>query len=431
MTLQDLARSATSAPVTGTGTLQYERFLEALRPGVMGPRLAAALGGGPDRCHVLDAKLEPGVRATVLYGHGQRLVRGDVSPGGAEPDPVVATVAPGVRLSPFPHDPDLPQLPELMEGQALAALVARVRGLRPDVPYGVRTSLLRYRPGKRATVLLRFRGGGLVVKAYHDQAKAAAVAAEAQALAVAARGSEGRLRLAAIVAHDPALAVVAQQVVRGWPLDAMLRSGSAGPGTDAERGVRSAARAVAALHAAGAVTSRRRDGDRELRRFRERAHAVASVDPATGEAAGLLAERLVRAQLGLPPARLGPVHGDCKPSQFLLDGAGVFVLDLDHVGEADQTGDVGTFVASLRQLALQRSPGGEARQASGLLALGDAFVDDYLRVVDEDVLARIRWHEAVALERKALRAFARAPRSPLALGLIREADRCLDVLEAS
>jgi hypothetical protein len=125
------------------------------------------------------------------------------------------------------------------------------------------------------------------------------------------------------------------------------------------------------------------------------------------------------------------VHGDCKPSQFLLDGAGVFVLDLDHVGEADQTGDVGTFVASLRQLALQRSPGGEARQASGLLALGDAFVDDYLRVVDEDVLARIRWHEAVALERKALRAFARAPRSPLALGLIREADRCLDVLEAS
>jgi hypothetical protein len=155
------------------------------------------------------------------------------------------------------------------------------------------------------------------------------------------------------------------------------------------------------------------------------------VDPATGEAAGLLAERLVRAQLGLPPARLGPVHGDCKPSQFLLDGAGVFVLDLDHVGEADQTGDVGTFVASLRQLALQRSPGGEARQASGLLALGDAFVDDYLRVVDEDVLARIRWHEAVALERKALRAFARAPRSPLALGLIREADRCLDVLEAS
>jgi hypothetical protein len=45
--------------------------------------------------------------------------------------------------------------------------------------------------------------------------------------------------------------------------------------------------------------------------------------------------------------------------------------------------------------------------------------------------SRIRWHEAVALERKALRSFARAPRSPVAAALIHEADRCLDRLTES
>jgi hypothetical protein len=416
---------------TDTGPSEYDRFLEALRPAVMGPRLATAFGGGPDRCHVLDAKLEPGVRAMVLYEHGPRLVRGDVIPAaGDDPEPSKVTVAPGVRLHPFPHDPDLPRLPELMEGAAPVTLVARVRGGRPDAPCVVRRLLLRYRPGKRATVLLRFPGGGLVVKAYHDPAKAAAVAAEAQALGRAARDSDGRLRFAPTVGHDPDLAVVVQQVVHGRPLDAMLGTGVAGPGSDAERAVRLAARALAALHAAGTVTSRRRDGDRELRRFSQRALGIASVDPLTGEAAGLLAERLARTQSGLPAARLGPVHGDCKPSQFLLDGAGVVVMDLDHVGEADQAGDVGTFLASLRQLALRRSPGVGVR-GSVPSALGHAFVDAYLSCADDDVLARIRWQEAVALERKALRAFARAPRSPLALGLIREAERCLDVLEAS
>ena len=149
----------------------------------------------------------------------------------------------------------------------------------------------------------------------------------------------------------------------------------------------------------------------------------------TGEAAGLLAERLARTQSGLPAARLGPVHGDCKPSQFLVDGAGVVVMDLDHVGEADRQA---TWARSSPPCDSLPCDGRRASEfGAPSRALGHAFVDAYLSCFDDDVLARIRWQEAVALERKALRAFARAPRSPLALGLIREADRCLDVLEAS
>jgi hypothetical protein len=61
--------------------------------------------------------------------------------------------------------------------------------------------------------------------------------------------------------------------------------------------------------------------------------------------------------------------------------------------------------------------------------LRSAFLASYLQAREDDsMLARIAWQEAVALERKALRAWARAPASPLAHGLVREAEACLDTL---
>ena len=43
------------------------------------------------------------------------------------------------------------------------------------------------------------------------------------------------------------------------------------------------------------------------------------------------------------------MHGDCKPSQFLIGDGRVYLLDLDHCGVSDQAADVGTFLATLRQ----------------------------------------------------------------------------------
>jgi hypothetical protein len=45
-----------------------------------------------------------------------------------------------------------------------------------------------------------------------------------------------------------------------------------------------------------------------------------------------------------------------------------------------------------------------------------------------DLRRRFAWYEAVALERKALRAFARAPGSPLPRALVEQGHRCLDGL---
>jgi hypothetical protein len=47
---------------------------------------------------------------------------------------------------------------------------------------------------------------------------------------------------------------------------------------------------------------------------------------------------------------------------------------------------------------------------------------------DAELRRRIAWYEAVALERKALRCFARAPRSPLTRALVEHGHACLDRL---
>jgi hypothetical protein len=406
-----------------------DRFTEALSPRLMGPRLAAALGAdGPT--HVLDAKFEPGLRAELLYEHAGQLVRGDLLSPDVLPPAGAGVVEPGVVLSPFPHDPDLPGLPTVMDPAALADALA---GALPLTATGrpaprCRVRLLRYRPGKRATVLVTIGGARYVAKVYHQERKAAAVAEEAPRL-LGAAPRHGELAFAPVAGVVPGLRVVVQDVVAGAPLDSLIGCrGTTAAGL--ARGVQRAAQALAELHSLPLVSGRARPVDAELHRFTLRADRIATVDPVVGGAAMRLAHRLMRVHDRLPAQRTGTVHGDCKPSQFLLSADRVHLLDLDHCGTSDQAGDVGTFLATLRQLELRHGLAG--RFPSGATAFADAaelFLFAYLRSAGPGHdLARIRWQEAVALERKSLRAFARAPRSPLAGALISEAERCLDNL---
>ena len=224
--------------------------------------------------------------------------------------------------------------------------------------------------------------------------------------------------------------MVVQRAVQGVPLEAFLgRSLSSPhgvrPATDA---MAQAGRALAELHDMPPATARRRPVDDELARFGVRAAGVATCDPRLGDALARLCDRLRDTQAPLPEAVAGTVHGDFKPSQLLLDGRHTLLLDLDHLGVSDQAADVGTFLASLRQLALRRARGRSAR-IGAMSALATCFLRSYLEAREDDTsLPRIRWQEAVALERKALRAWARAPGSTLVGGLVREANACLDRL---
>ncbi|MCV2491800.1 hypothetical protein OF117_20850 [Geodermatophilus sp. YIM 151500] len=430
------------APARGTtgATAQLRRVEEALDARAMGPRLAAALGSaGRGGCAVLDAKYEPGARCTVLYRAGDLLVRGDLlagHPGDPPPGgPARPVVAPGVRLSVFPDDPDLPGLAGALDPSALRG------ALRDALPGGgpvlrCRAELLRYRPARRATLAVEVRGPAaprgrrLVVKSYHDGRKAAAVAAEAVLLPATA-DPDAPLRFAPVLAHLPDRALVVQEHVRGIHLDEVLRRSGPAP-ADA---LRRAAVALAALHRQPVVSRRTRTVDAELDRFAARARRVAGVAPAAGAVLVDLAARLAATADGLGPGAVALVHGDCKPSQFLLRGEReVVLLDLDSCGRADPAGDVGTFLATLRQHALRALLARRLTPAAARAraALAEEFLDAYLAAAggtrDPGLRRRITWYEAVALERKALRCFARAPRSPLTGALVAAGHGRLDRL---
>jgi len=192
---------------------------------------------------------------------------------------------------------------------------------------------------------------------------------------------------------------------------------------------------LAELHDGPLASTRERSVGKELRRFALRAEPIASVDPVTGEALGSLAWRLLELEPEISDGPVGIVHGDCKPSQSLLRPDGrIGLLDLDHCGISDQVGDAGTFVASLRQLAVRhrlsvRHQKAAAARLAQLAALELAFVQTYMErravAVSQSMIC---WHTAIALERKALRAFARAPRSPLPRALAGEGQQYLDAL---
>ena len=272
-------------------------------------------------------------------------------------------------ISPFPHDPDLPTLPLLMDPGTVGPLAGGSGRTRID--------LLRYRPGKRATVRVTSGDTSVVAKAYHDPTKAAAVAEESVALADAARRA-ATLRLAPTAAHLDDLGWVVQHPVHGYPLDALVGNTRLCPSASADA-VRRAARALAELHATRPALHRVRSVDKELHRFGLRAGRIATVDPRVGDLADRLATRLITVQDHLPAATIGPVHGDCKPSQFLLAPQTVHLLDLDHCGTSDQAADVGTFMATLRQYAVRHVLAGRPSALTDRLpALAEEFLTAYL-----------------------------------------------------
>lgn len=430
--------------------LQYEHFLAATDVDHMRPALLEGTDRGPQHdVTVLDAKLEPGRPAVILYRVGDRLVHGTVP----VPDDS-STSVPTIHLSRYPADPGLAGLACAESDDCLARSIERGHVSGTVTVTWVQAHLLRYRPGRRATfeVCARLRGGSeerdvrLVAKVYHDHAKAAAVAREGQALATQAPGSP--LVLARVLGHDPDQAIVTQEHLPGRSLTADVATE---PTPETRQQIVGAARALAAFHALTVSAGRVRSLDRELQRFVTRSTGVRTVAEGTGAALLDLADRL----LALPrPDRDGSlVHGDCKPAQFLVQRSRVALLDLDHCGLADPVYDVGNFMASLRQQAVQHSQQAvqqsqqavqQSQRAGRLdvaLELGAIFLDAYgvartsggtraggrrgysaSTRLDE----RVEVFVAISLMRKALRAFARDPRSPITLRLVAEAHRGLD-----
>jgi aminoglycoside phosphotransferase (APT) family kinase protein len=423
----------------------------ALSAGRMGPLLTSALGWteergtGRGRWNVIDAKYDPGNACTVLYECGGRMVLGVMRwphPGPSELADTSATIPSlGMRVWAFPADPAMPGLVQVTSPRGMAAALDEVLPAivsAGDRAFGCHVDVIRYRPGRRCTLRVRMRprrgadASGRVVfaKVYHREDKARSVHEEMRALAHADAVRSGALSVAMPLALNAAVPMVIQEPVRGTPLDVFLAPPGGSDGTQgrAERGLTKAATALAALHRSQAVTNRVRPIETELRRMADRCRQVEMIDPDVGRRGGEAVSSLAGMLECLPGwgASLAPIHGDCKPSQFLLDGDRVTVLDFDHFGMSDPASDIGTFLATLRQGAVLRAnggPGGPSRAGMWVRSTQGVFLRAYVRAAgrDDGFQNLARWYEAVALVRKALRAFARAIQSPVPFELFGQA----------
>jgi aminoglycoside phosphotransferase (APT) family kinase protein len=249
--------------------------------------------------------------------------------------------------------------------------------------------------------------------------------------------------VAGVAAFLPELQMILQEPVAGEPLELWLEGMSGAVTAGDARGwdgvIRSAA-ALAALHTSGLTTPRERPIDSELKRFAKRANQAAQVDPAIGARLSELAAALPAWCEYLPAwdETITMVHGDCKHSQCMVAPDGIAILDFDHCGMADPATDIGTYLATLRQLGLWQSlrSGGTPQAAARsrwLRSLEDRFLDAYTDASGFSPGFRLRatWYEAVALMRKALRGFARSPRSSMPLAQVEEAWRVLATLPAA
>jgi hypothetical protein len=431
----------------------------ALQPQIMAAHLQVLLDEPDARhapeCRILDMKFEPGDYCTILYQLDERMVIGTFRWGKAEGElPATACLIEplGMQIYRFEHDPALPGLATALDGPAMARALEQALPEYRDGGARIlrcRATPLRYRPGKRCTLrfdlALRDTSGALMRrrlfgKVYHQLDKAASVDREMRMLADSAPARDGRVILAPVAAFLPDLRIILQAPVAGVPLELYLEGLEGAVRAGDRRGwdgiVRSAG-AFAAVHTAGLATDRERPIDSELKRFVKRAGLAAAVDPTIGARLLELAEALPAWRGRLPEwdERITLVHGDCKHSQCMLTDEGVAILDFDHCGMADPATDIGTYIATLRQLGIHQALKARGRAPSAartdwLRALEDRFLDQYCieSGYGEPFRLRAIWYEAVALMRKALRGFARAPRSPMPLAQVEEAWRVLATL---
>jgi aminoglycoside phosphotransferase (APT) family kinase protein len=252
-------------------------------------------------------------------------------------------------VSVFPVNAALPALVEATDPRRMAEVLGSALA-------GV--DLVRLRRSGGAVLLYRLEGGGDLFGK----------------VGYAATGEQAREVLAAL--GDGARPVACPRVVgRCAELDLTLISRVPGrrpdlrSATELEAAVDGAARFAAALHTSGIAAGPAHTLEDELARA---AVAVAAIRDDAPELAGRLSRALERAgaaagRTAAQPAVLA--HGDMTPSQLLLDGDRVGLVDFDGVCQAEPAFDLGRFLAYLRAaLAKSGNPAGEALCARLLAA---------------------------------------------------------------
>ena len=294
----------------------------------------------------------------------------------------VALPALGLDLRTEVSDRRLPAAALLLDPTTARDLLER--GLAAAYP-GVRLAgciptAVRYVYGARCTVVYRLVGAAdhglpaaVVAKAHADgEGERVDAAMRAWWATSLARGDVARIARPLGYLADPG--VLLQEALPG---DRTLREVLAGvaagddpaPAADLLRG---AAGALVAMHgsgAAGAAGATPRTWDDDLDHARRTVARLRPTWAAAADALDPLLDSLAARAGPTAPTRACPSHGAFRPSQVLVDGARIGILDLDGTCLAEPERDVGRFTTSVAK-AMLRAPAATPAARDRSRALG-------------------------------------------------------------
>jgi hypothetical protein len=329
-------------------------------------------------------------RAETRESFTRRVASGVLGdPRASAPTVVLAEAAAVVRAA--ASDRRLPVLAELQDRTArrelLATALPDLAAAWPAVPETV-----RYWPERRCTARLVADGGPVVaLKAYADaaypRARGAAVAFPRQT----------SVRLPRLLGRSDCGRLLAFEWLPGRPLAEAIGAPEFDVSTLAPVGA-----ALAGLQAGSAPSLPRTHPESRIGFIAQRLAWIAAVCESQAKLTERLRERLSAALAG-PSAAIGPTHGDFSPTQILVDGDQLSIIDLDDAALDDPGIDLASFVAHL-----------ERRTVSGELApqrrnsLAAALIDGYRAAIGRDLdLPRLRCLVAAELVGRAPGAFRR------------------------
>lgn len=257
---------------------------------------------------------------------------------GSSPRAAVTLGAATLRLRRFPDDPGLPQLAQLVDPDTAGARLTRLFSGEPCGDASV--TVLRYRPGERCAVRVASVHASAFAKTYRGNAGERAHFRLSR-LFTEGRKAGRRFAVAEPLGYDEATGTVWQRWVEGGTAaDAACEPGF----TDR---VRQCAQALAGLHAVTLEDLAVQERVRLLYETRKRVVKLALAFPSAAESLQRVIDRLLRAIDTLPPMTPTVVHGDIHLEQFLLQGDGVALADVDEIGLGDAEQDVAALMLDL------------------------------------------------------------------------------------
>src|SRR5438132_1608908 len=327
----------------------------------------------------------------------------------------------------FPMDGRLPALFRAVDPRKAAGrLVSALDGGSAKSRTGVEVAILKYRPHETCVLNYTVRPPGeyqrdVTGKVYRESSRAQRVWESLKSL----DGNSG-VMIPRPLGFVNEWNLVLMERAPGISMKILLEE--AGTEAQARELSKLAATTLAAFHGMQLDAHDTRTVETELARVQKRTSRLRYVAPELERAVQSILDEVSPLLMGSCAYPLTLIHGDCKPSQFLVNGDRVAMVDFDATCRGDRSFDVGNLMAQFDKIAL--TSGNEH-----LAELSNYFLANYLsRSPFSTLQRRSRLCHVVSLLRLAVRSFEDFPhhrdeRTPsLTDLLIQEAEHCLSKL---